>query len=55
MYLRRLELRDFRSWPELSLDLQPGVTLFVGRNGFGKTNIVEAVGYSAHLSSHRVS
>lgn len=55
MYLRRLELRDFRSWPELSLELGPGVTLFVGRNGHGKTNIVEAVGYSAHLSSHRVS
>lgn len=27
----------------------------MGRNGFGKTNIVEAVGYIAHLSSHRVS
>lgn len=55
MYIRQLELRDFRSWPELSLDLEPGVTLFVGRNGFGKTNIVEAVGYLAHLSSHRIS
>ncbi|WP_156226502.1 DNA replication/repair protein RecF [Corynebacterium comes] len=55
MYIRTLDLRDFRSWPKLSLDLEPGVTLFVGRNGFGKTNIVEAVGYSAHLSSHRVS
>lgn len=55
MYLSELSLRDFRSWPQLSLGLQPGVTLFVGRNGFGKTNIVEAVGYLAHLSSHRVS
>lgn len=55
MYIRQLELRDFRSWPELSLDLEPGVTLFVGRNGFGKTNIIEAVGYLAHLSSHRIS
>lgn len=55
MYLSELSLRDFRSWPQLSLSLQPGVTLFVGRNGFGKTNIVEAVGYLAHLSSHRVS
>ncbi|SES09614.1 DNA replication/repair protein RecF [Corynebacterium cystitidis] len=55
MYVRQLDLRDFRSWPELELELTPGVTVFAGRNGFGKTNIVEAIGYSAHLSSHRVS
>lgn len=55
MYIRQLQLRDFRSWSELSLDLSPGVTVFIGRNGFGKTNIVEAIGYTAHLSSHRVS
>lgn len=55
MYIRTLELRDYRSWPELNLDLEPGITVFVGRNGFGKTNIVEAIGYLAHLSSHRVS
>lgn len=55
MFIRSLDLRDFRSWPELRLELQPGVTLFVGRNGYGKTNIVEAVGYMAHLASHRVN
>lgn len=55
MYIRSLELRDFRSWPELQVDLEPGITIFLGRNGFGKTNIVEAIGYLAHLSSHRVS
>lgn len=55
MHIRQLDLRDFRSWPELSLDLRPGVTLFVGRNGFGKTNIIEAIGYLAHLSSHRIA
>lgn len=55
MYIRELHLRDYRSWPELKLDLNPGIVLFVGRNGFGKTNIVEALGYVAHLSSHRVS
>jgi len=32
-----------------------GVTAFVGRNGQGKTNLVEAVDYIARLSSHRVS
>lgn len=55
MYVRQLELRDFRSWPTLDLGLERGVNLIVGRNGFGKTNIVEAVGYLAHLSSHRVN
>ena len=55
MYIRELDLRDFRSWSELTLDLNPGIVLFVGRNGFGKTNIVEALGYVAHLSSHRVN
>ncbi|ANE02779.1 DNA replication/repair protein RecF [Corynebacterium crudilactis] len=55
MHIRSLELRDYRSWPELKVDLEPGITVFIGRNGFGKTNIVEAVGYLAHLSSHRVS
>ncbi|MEJ5928477.1 DNA replication/repair protein RecF [Corynebacterium sp. H128] len=55
MYLAKLSLRDFRSWPTLELELEPGVTVFVGRNGHGKTNIVEAIGYVAHLSSHRVA
>jgi len=35
--------------------LSEGITTFVGRNGQGKTNLVEAVGYAATLSSHRVS
>ena len=55
MHNPSLELRDYRSWPELKVDLEPGITVFIGRNGFGKTNIVEAIGYLAHLSSHRVS
>ncbi|WP_182358529.1 DNA replication/repair protein RecF [Tomitella gaofuii] len=55
MFLRHLRLQDFRSWESLDLDLEPGVTVFVGANGRGKTNILEAVGYLATLSSHRVS
>ena len=39
MYLRSLSLRDFRSWPELSLELEPGITVFTGRNGYGKTKL----------------
>ena len=55
MHVRELDLRDFRSWPELNLKLEPGVTVVAGRNGHGKTNIVEAVHYTATLSSHRVA
>src|SRR5699024_12292606 len=55
MFVRSLELHDFRSWRELSLPLDPGVTVFSGPNGHGKTNIVEALGYLAHLGSHRVN
>lgn len=54
MYVRRLALRDFRSWAQVDLDLEPGRTVFVGRNGFGKTNLLEALWYSTTLGSHRV-
>jgi DNA replication and repair protein RecF len=50
-----LSLTDFRSYPAAELDLEPGVTAFVGPNGHGKTNLVEAVGYVATQSSHRVA
>ena len=55
MYVRHLALRDFRSWAELDLELAPGRTVFVGPNGFGKTNLVEALWFCATLGSHRVS
>lgn len=54
MYVRQLGLRDFRSWAHADLELEPGRTVFVGPNGFGKTNLVEALWYSATLGSHRV-
>ena len=55
MYLRHLQLADFRSWERVDLALRPGPTVFVGRNGEGKTNLVEAVDYLAAMSSHRVA
>ncbi|MGN6130225.1 MAG: DNA replication/repair protein RecF [Nocardioidaceae bacterium] len=54
MHVSHLSLHDFRSYPEAEVALGPGVTAFVGRNGQGKTNLVEAVDYIARLSSHRV-
>ena len=55
MRVTRLSVTDFRSYAAAELDLDPGVTAFVGPNGQGKTNLVEAVGYVATLGSHRVS
>ena len=55
MYVAHLSLTDFRSYAGLELALAPGVTSLVGPNGQGKTNLVEAIGYAATLSSHRVS
>ncbi|MGV0048062.1 DNA replication/repair protein RecF [Mycobacterium colombiense] len=54
MYVRHLGLRDFRSWAHADLDLQPGRTVFIGSNGFGKTNLLEALWYSSTMGSHRV-
>lgn len=55
MYLEHLSLTDFRSYAQVDLPLGPGVTVLVGSNGIGKTNLMEAIGYLATLSSHRVS
>jgi DNA replication and repair protein RecF len=53
VHLTRLALTDFRSYPSADVALGPGVTIFNGPNGEGKTNLVEAVGYVATLASHR--
>ena len=55
MRIKKLELTNFRSYKELSLELAPGVSTFIGDNGCGKTNIAESIIYLSFLSSHRVS
>jgi DNA replication and repair protein RecF len=55
MHVRRVELVDFRSYERVSVDLDPGVSVLVGQNGMGKTNLIEALGYVATLDSHRVA
>lgn len=54
MFVSDLALNDFRSYRELVLTVPRGVVVFQGRNGRGKTNLVEALGYLSTLSSHRV-
>ena len=55
MYVAHLTLVDFRSYATVEVPLEPGATAFIGRNGQGKTNLVEAIDYLSRLSSHRVA
>ena len=55
MRLTALELVNFRGWNELSLSLPEGPIALVGSNATGKTSVLEAIWYTATLSSHRAS
>lgn len=55
MLVHTLSLTDFRSHAQVDLEFAEGVTTFVGLNGQGKTNLIEAIGYVSSLSSHRVA
>jgi DNA replication and repair protein RecF len=55
MFVSHLSLMDFRSYSQLEIALKPGQNIFIGENGEGKTNIIEALMYLALLSSHRIS
>ncbi|MCA1823393.1 MAG: DNA replication/repair protein RecF [Mycobacteriales bacterium] len=55
MYVSRLALSDFRSYTSLDVVLDRGVSAFIGPNGQGKTNLVEALAYVATMASHRVA
>lgn len=55
MRVAHLSLADFRNYSRADVELGSGSTVIAGRNGQGKTNLVEAIGYLSTLSSHRVS
>lgn len=55
MRLVSLQLLDVRNYERMDLQLQPGVSLFVGPNAQGKTNLLEAVGYLSLGRSHRIA
>jgi DNA replication and repair protein RecF len=55
VFVDHLQLTDFRSYESVDLTLQSGATTFVGANGQGKTNLVEAIEYLSTMSSHRVA
>src|SRR2546421_464637 len=51
--MRGLHLTDFRNYAEASVEFAPGLNLVVGRNGQGKTNLVEAINVLCGVGSHR--
>ena len=55
MLITSLNLTNYRSYTSLDLTLGPGVSIFVGKNGEGKTNIAEAILYLTFLNSHRAN
>jgi DNA replication and repair protein RecF len=55
LHVAHLTLHNFRSYADIDVPLEPGVCAFVGRNGQGKTNLVEAIDYLSRLTSHRVA
>ena len=55
MLITTLNLTNYRSYSTLDLNLGGGVTIFVGKNGEGKTNIAESILYLTFLNSHRAS
>ena len=55
MRVSHVALDDFRSWGHVVIELPAGPTVFLGANGQGKTNLIEAIAYLSTFSSHRVS
>jgi len=55
LHVAHLTLHNFRSYADIDVPLEPGVCAFIGRNGEGKTNLVEAIDYLSRLASHRVA
>jgi len=53
--ISNLNLTNYRSYSTLELNLNSGITIFVGKNGEGKTNIAESILYLTFLNSHRAS
>ncbi len=52
MHLRKISLLNFKNYHETSLDFDDGVNCFVGNNGAGKTNLLDAIHYLALCKSY---
>lgn len=52
MYLQSLQLVNFKNCPSGAFSFEPGVNCFVGENGAGKTNLLDAIYYLSHCKSY---
>jgi DNA replication and repair protein RecF len=52
MYLRKLNLLNFKTYSELDIELSPKLNCFVGDNGVGKTNLFDSIYYLAFCKSY---
>ncbi len=43
MYIKEIELKDFRNYKELRTSFHPKVNIFLGKNAQGKTNLLESI------------
>lgn len=55
MYIEKISLKNYRNLTETLLTLNPNLNLFIGNNGQGKTNFLEAIYLLGTSSSHRNS
>ena len=53
MKVSRLTLKHFRNYTDLALDCAPGRNIILGKNGQGKTNLLEALYFLSHTKSNR--
>ncbi len=53
MFLKSLELNNFRNISKLSLEFNKNINIFIGNNAQGKTNILESIYFLAITRSHR--
>ncbi|WP_127837495.1 DNA replication/repair protein RecF [Clostridium prolinivorans] len=55
MYIKNLQLLNFRNYEEINIEFNNGVNIFIGDNAQGKTNILESIYYSSLAKSHRTN
>lgn len=55
MKIKSLKIRNFRNYENASLSFEKGIHFIVGKNGQGKTNLLESIYYLSCTKSHRTS
>ena len=51
--IKSLQLNNFRSYDDLFVELSPNINVFIGKNGQGKTNLLESIYFISNIRSHR--